>query len=85
MTTFTLADLVRYMREAAGEDETSVLDGDISATTFGDLGYDSLALMETTSRIERELGVSLPEETMATAETPDQFVQVVNEQLSTSV
>ena len=32
-----------------------------SRLSFEEIGYDSLAVMETTSRIEQELGVVLPE------------------------
>jgi minimal PKS acyl carrier protein len=85
MDKFTMADLVRVMRAAAGEDEAINLDGDILEVSFADLGYDSLAVMETASRVEREYGVSLPEETMATIETPKEFVELVNGQLTTAV
>ncbi|MBO3749321.1 acyl carrier protein [Streptosporangiaceae bacterium NEAU-GS5] len=85
MAMFTQADLVGYMRRAAGEDESISLDGDIAEVTFADLGYDSLAVMEIASLAERELGVRLPEETMAGVETPQQFVDLVNEQLPASV
>ena len=85
MATFTQADLVGYMRRAAGEDDAVALDGDIAETTFADLGYDSLAVMEISSLVERELGVSLPEEEMVEAETPKQYVALVNELLSASI
>jgi len=82
MGRFTMADLVRVMRAAAGEDEAINLDGDILGVSFADLGYDSLAVMETASQVEREFGVSLPEETMAAIETPKDFVELVNGQLA---
>lgn len=85
MDTFTVTDLVRVMRAAAGEDESINLDGDILDVAFPDLGYDSLAVMETASRVEREYGVSLPEETMSTIETPKEFVELVNRQLTSAV
>ncbi|MFF7651760.1 acyl carrier protein [Streptomyces sp. NPDC007983] len=83
MATFTQSDLVRLLREAAGEDESISLDGDIVETSFADLGYDSLALLELASRVEGEFGVSPREEALAEAETPRQFVALVNELLST--
>jgi minimal PKS acyl carrier protein len=79
MAEFTLSDLVGYMRRAAGEDESIDLDGDISETRFADLGYDSLAVMETASMVARERGISLADQTMAEAETPKQFIDLVNE------
>lgn len=79
---FTIEDLKRFMRESAGEDEELNLDGEVLDRTFEELGYDSLAVMETTSRIERELKVSLPEEDLAGIATPRQYVGFVNGQLS---
>jgi act minimal PKS acyl carrier protein len=73
------------MRRAAGEDEAINLDGDIAETAFADLGYDSLAVMEISSLVERELGVCLPEEEMAGAETPKQYLELVNGLLSASI
>ena len=82
MTTFSVDDLVRVMRAAAGEDESVNLEGNILDLSFSELGYDSLAVMETASRVEREFGVNLPEETMASIETPKEFLDVVNGELA---
>jgi act minimal PKS acyl carrier protein len=79
---FTIEDLKRFMRESAGEDEQLNLDGEVLDRTFEELGYDSLALMETTSRIERELEVALPEDELAGIATLRQYVGFVNGQLS---
>ncbi|MET9383875.1 acyl carrier protein [Streptomyces sp. NPDC002928] len=78
MTDFTLDDLKRVMRECAGEDESVDLDGDILDSPFEDLGYDSLALLETATRIERERGVSVPEEVLSGAKTPRLLLDAVN-------
>lgn len=82
MTEFTTVDLVRVLRAAAGEDEPLCLDGgEILDCAFEDLGYDSLAVMETASRVEREFAVSLPEEDMAAVRTLREFVGFVNDSL----
>ncbi|WP_433170079.1 acyl carrier protein [Actinoallomurus sp. CA-150999] len=81
MRDFTIDDLKRIMRAAAGEDETLNLDGDILDVAFDELGYDSLALMETASRIERELGIALPEEELAEVTTPAGYLDFVNDRL----
>ncbi|MEU7721803.1 acyl carrier protein [Streptomyces tibetensis] len=78
MTELTLDDLKRVMRECAGEDESVDLDGDILDSPFEDLGYDSLALLETATRIERERGVSVPEEVLSGAKTPRLLLDAVN-------
>jgi act minimal PKS acyl carrier protein len=79
---FTLEDLKRILREGSGE--TGDLDGDIGDVDFDTLGYESLALLETTSRIEREFGLALDEEAVATANTPHALIDVVNAHLSTA-
>jgi acyl carrier protein len=78
----TIDDLKRILREAAGETDGIDLDGDILDVTFADLGYDSLALLETGSRIEREQGIALEDSTIADAGTPRALIAVVNEQLA---
>ncbi|MEU0135854.1 acyl carrier protein [Streptomyces sp. NPDC006296] len=84
MATFTQADLVGCIRQAAGEDEGLDLDGDIGEITFADLGYDSVAMVEVTLLVERKLGVSLPEEGTGKDATPKGFVDLVNELLPAS-
>jgi act minimal PKS acyl carrier protein len=81
----TIDDLKRILREAAGEDEGINLDGDILDQTFTDLGYDSLALLETGGRIEREHGISLDDSTIADSKTPRALLAAVNEQLAARV
>jgi act minimal PKS acyl carrier protein len=83
MSQFTIEDLTRVMREAAGEDDGVSLDGDIATIPFDDLGYDSLALLETASQIEREYGVPLPDGVLADVHTPADFVRLVNERRET--
>jgi act minimal PKS acyl carrier protein len=82
MNEFTMDDLKKVMRESAGED--SALDGDVLDSSFEELGYDSLALMETTSRIERALSVTLPEEEMADVSTPRDLLAFVNSRVGVS-
>ncbi|SEG93616.1 act minimal PKS acyl carrier protein [Actinacidiphila yanglinensis] len=78
MDTFDTTTLVQLLRECAGEEEEVDLDGDILDTAFEDLGYDSLALFNTVSRIERDYGVELPDEVVAVAQTPRQLMDLVN-------
>lgn len=82
MTTFNLDDLIKIMRECAGEDESVNLSGEIAEVNFEELGYDSLALMEAASRVQRTYGLSLPEDEMAEVRTPAAFVTFVNERLA---
>ncbi|MFI9555130.1 acyl carrier protein [Nonomuraea endophytica] len=81
MTVFTLDDLRRIMREAAGEGEAVDLDGDILDTPFGDLDYDSLAVLEMTVRVEREFGVKLGDDEVGGVKLPSEFIDLVNSRL----
>jgi act minimal PKS acyl carrier protein len=81
-TPFTLDDLRRILLEAAGEEEGVDLTGDIIDTEFQALGYESLALLETGSRIEREYDISLEDSALTDAVTPRGLIDIVNEQLS---
>ncbi|MFJ8535821.1 acyl carrier protein [Streptomyces sp. NPDC093591] len=73
----TIDDLRRILTECAGMDEGVNLDGDILDTSFTDLGYDSLALMETASRIKEEFGVRISDEEIAVVETPRLLLEAV--------
>ena len=75
---FTLEDLKRVLLDAAGAPENGDLDGDILDLTFEDLGYDSIALLETVGCVERERGVSLEDSVVAEARTPRLFLEFVN-------
>lgn len=81
---FTIDDLRRILRAAAGEDDAAVLDGDIIDMPFSDLGYDSLALLETAGRIEREFGIQLDDATVGEAETTRALLDVVNAEIQAS-
>ncbi|WP_149179181.1 acyl carrier protein [Streptomyces sp. TRM49041] len=81
-TEFTLADLKRILLESAGSDEETDLDGDILDRPFEQLGYESLALLETVGRIEREYGVGLDDTALADGATPRELIDAVNGQLT---
>ncbi|SEF26516.1 act minimal PKS acyl carrier protein [Amycolatopsis pretoriensis] len=74
---FTIEDLKRILAEGAGISENIDLSADILDIEFAMLGYDSLALLETAGRIEREYGISLDESILGDATTPRAFVDAV--------
>jgi act minimal PKS acyl carrier protein len=78
MQDFSLDDLRRIVREAAGEPESMSLDGDIAATSFEELGYESLALIEVAARIHQQYGVMLDDDAMIGSLTPGELVGQVN-------
>lgn len=76
--TVTLADLTRMLRESAGEEEGVDLDGDVIDTPFMDLGYDSLALLQVIGEIQRDYGISIPDDAVVDAETPRALLALIN-------
>jgi act minimal PKS acyl carrier protein len=82
MEEFTLEDLRRTLRECAGEDEQVTPRGDLLDRSFEELGYDSIALMTTTSKIELELDVRLPEGEVEFTDTLRDYLAFVNERLA---
>ncbi|MEU3227817.1 acyl carrier protein [Streptomyces sp. NPDC006976] len=79
---FTIEDLKRILLEGSGAAEDVDLDTDILDQEFEDLGYDSLALLETSSRIERTYGITISDSILADATTPRALVGAVNEHLA---
>jgi len=78
MRQMTLRDLQDIMRECAGEDESAQSIEEAPDESFADLGYDSLALLETQSRVKREYGVEFSEDDLADITTPREFVEFFN-------
>lgn len=75
---FTLADLRRILNEVAGTEPGVDLDGDILDTPFEELGYDSLALLETAARIGHEFGRVLSDDAVIEARTPRIMLDLVD-------
>ncbi|MEU0631035.1 acyl carrier protein [Streptomyces sp. NPDC005989] len=82
MDQLELSDLTRILRECAGEEEGVDLDGDVLDLNWMELGYDSLAFLQTVGQIEREYEVLLDEEALDEADTPRLFLTMVNEALA---
>ncbi|MUL41480.1 acyl carrier protein [Streptomonospora sp. PA3] len=82
MADFTQDDLLRILRQVAGESAEIAGTEKIDEVSFPDLGYDSLALLEVAASIEREYGVRLADDTFLSAETPQQLVDLVNASLA---
>jgi minimal PKS acyl carrier protein len=77
MSAFTQGDLATLMRECGGEDHED-LSGSILDIPFAELGYDSLALLEITTRIENRYSVSIPEDIATGMKTPREAIAYVN-------
>ncbi|CAM5475120.1 putative Actinorhodin polyketide synthase acyl carrier protein [Streptomyces afghaniensis 772] len=79
--TFTLDDLKRILLEGSGAPDGTGLEGDILDADFADIGYDSLALLETASRVEREYGIELDETVVGEANTPRALLDAISSHL----
>ena len=77
---FTLDDLRELMRSSAGVDDSVDIDGDIADLTFEELGYDSLAVLEMASQVQRTYSVPMPDESTEYMTTPQLAVDYINEQ-----
>jgi act minimal PKS acyl carrier protein len=62
----------------AGESDNNPWGEDVLDWDFDDLGYDSLALMESSTRIAQEYNVHIPDEHITELRTPRQLLNFVN-------
>ncbi|MEE1813625.1 acyl carrier protein [Streptomyces sp. NPDC004288] len=78
----TVERLFGILRECAGEEEGVAGAEDAVDVEFTELGYDSLALLETTARVSQEYRVDIPEDELADVRTPAAFLATVNRLLA---
>lgn len=78
----SMDDLRGVLIACAGGDDNEALHGDISDVSFEDLGYDSLALMETVTRLKLDHGVDIPEEHITEVSTPTELLVLINKQIA---
>jgi act minimal PKS acyl carrier protein len=79
----TLSALIAILRDCAGAGEN--LDaGPILDTQFDDLGYDSLAMLETAGRIQLQYDVRLDDDAVAVADTPRALLALTNQAIAVS-
>lgn len=83
MQQFTVADLDRIVRASAGDDGPAIDESRLDVL-FSDLGYDSLAMLETVSRVSREFGAPLADDVASEAATPRQMLTAVNEAIASA-
>ncbi|MER5940432.1 acyl carrier protein [Streptomyces sp. NPDC001928] len=85
MSELTLDELRTIMTECAGAADGVEPDEDIRDIEFGLLGYDSIALLETAARLERDYGISFEDEAIGQARTPRALLDMVNNALADAV
>jgi minimal PKS acyl carrier protein len=82
MTALTLEDLRLIMREAAGDDEAVDLEQDILDVPFVELGFDSLAMLETVTLVKRRTGVAIADDELDAIATPRALLDKVGAELA---
>jgi act minimal PKS acyl carrier protein len=76
----TFDDLKAVMSRCTGDAEE--LTPDNLGTAFTDIGYDSLAVLEIASQIQREYGLQIPDEAIEGMNAPQDVIDYVNASLS---
>jgi act minimal PKS acyl carrier protein len=74
-------DDLRGILVACAGDDADMLDGDISSVPFDELGYDSLALIETAAKLKLHHGVDIPDDELAEVRTPGELLDMVNDRI----
>jgi act minimal PKS acyl carrier protein len=72
-----LPELRRILRESAGVESGVDLEGEILDITFEDLGYDSIAVLETVAKITQEYGVPIDDDGLTVEATPRQLLALI--------
>ncbi len=78
MTTFTLQDLRELILASAGVTDGQEISEATADTTFLDLGYDSLALLDLVIQVQRKYEVAVSDDTAQSMTTPREAVDVIN-------
>ena len=79
-TTMSIDKLRDILIASAGEDDA--LGGDISDVSFDELGYDSLALIETAAILRRDYGVLVPDDELTGLRGPGELLSLINDRLA---
>jgi minimal PKS acyl carrier protein len=72
-----IAELRRILRDSAGVEAGVDLDGEILDITFEDLGYDSIAVLETAAKITQEYGVPIDDDALTVSTTPRELLALI--------
>ncbi|MBB5918327.1 act minimal PKS acyl carrier protein [Nocardia transvalensis] len=81
MTVLTADSLKEAMRLVAHDPDLAV---DSIDTEFGDLDFDSLAVLELVTRVQKEYAITVPDSVMEELSTPRDLLDYVTKQLEES-
>jgi minimal PKS acyl carrier protein len=82
MKEMTQDEFKGFLLRAVGDDDSIDLSGDIRSASFAELGFDSLAIIDATAKIEQHYQIKLPESQTAGAATAGEFLDLVNGELA---
>lgn len=82
MSEFTIDHLIGLLRSAGGVADGVELNEGIVDEAYADLGYDSLALLEMSAKIQQEFGVAIPDDDVTELKTPRQTIDYLNDRMS---
>ncbi|RFU83711.1 acyl carrier protein [Streptomyces triticagri] len=82
MSSISFDDLKAIMSRCIGElDGKEITEADL-ATPFTDIGYDSLAVLEIASQLQREYSLQIPDEAIEEMDSPKAVIDYVNANLA---
>jgi act minimal PKS acyl carrier protein len=79
-TRMSITDLHGILIACAGGDQEG-MDGSIADVSFDELGYDSLALIETAAVLKRDHGVYIPDAEISEVSTPSELLDIINDRI----
>ena len=76
------AQLIDMFQKTASEVAEKEFTGLTEDTVIADMGVDSLAMLEVVGEMERELSISIPDDSLVGIETVAQLLDVVEKRLA---
>ncbi|MEV5985402.1 acyl carrier protein [Streptomyces sp. NPDC052051] len=80
----TFDDLKQVITTAVGDGLAEELEESRIAVAFTEIGYDSLAVLEIASQIQRQYGLKIPDEAIEEMDSPQAVLDYVNGRLATA-
>lgn len=81
LPSMSIAELRDILVKCGGGD-AEALPGDIAEVPFEELGYDSLALIETAATLKRDYGVLIADDQLTELDTPAELLALINERIA---
>lgn len=76
-----IKDVWTALVEGSGTDDADTLLVALESRSFDELGYDSLAVLETGLRLRRDSGADVPDTQIANAQTAQELIDLINSHL----